>query len=249
MTQDSNAPRQVDGPTASAFTELSRMLHDDQPLSTTLQRVAELARDTIPELADVSITLVNDDQPSTVVFTGPLAVDLDERQYADGYGPCTDAAASGHTITVDTSSPAGASYPAFADLAASRGITHVLSVALPIPQRTVGALNMYSNARAPFAAASVGLAETFAGFAAVAITNAVVYRDALDLAAHLRTAMQTRAVIEQAKGIIVARNHCTTEEAFKALGQMSQRTHVKLRDVATTLVTDAENKRVTTAPR
>jgi len=225
------------------------MLHDDQPLSATLQRVAELARDTIPELSDVSVTLVNDDQPRTVVFTGPLAVDLDERQYADGFGPCTDAAASGHTILVDTSSPDHANYPEFADLAASRGITHVLSVALPIPQRTVGALNMYSNAKAPFAGASVALAETFAGFAAVAITNAVVYRNALDVTAHLRTAMQTRAVIEQAKGIIVAREHCTTDEAFTALSQASQRTHVKLRDVATKLVTDAENERVTTSTR
>jgi len=223
----------------SAFAELGRMLHDDQPLNTTLQRVAELARDIVPELSDVSVTLIDDDRPRTVVFTGALAVDLDERQYADGCGPCTDAAVSGNTILLNTNQPDD-SYPDFADLAASRGITHVLSVGLPIPQRTVGALNMYSNTQAPFAETSVELAETFAGYAAVAITNAVSYRNAVDLAAHLRTAMQTRAVIEQAKGILVARNHCTTDEAFSALSQMSQRSHVKLRDVATRLVASAE---------
>jgi GAF domain-containing protein len=238
MTQTSNASDPVVG-SASAFAELARMLHDDQPLNTTLQRVAELARDTVPELSDVSVTLMDDDQPRTVVFTGALAVDLDERQYAEGFGPCTDAAVSGNTILVDTARP-GDSYPDFAGLAASRGVTHVLSVGLPIPQRTVGALNMYSDAGAPFADASIALAETFAGYAAVAITNAVAYRDAVDLTAHLRTAMQTRAVIEQAKGILVARNHCTTEEAFTALSRMSQRSHVKLRDVAARLVASAE---------
>jgi GAF domain-containing protein len=214
------------------------MLHDDQPLSSTLQRVAELVRDTVPELSDASVTLMDDGRPRTVVFTGALAVDLDERQYADGFGPCTDAAVLGNTIVVDTKPP-GDGYPDFAELAASRGITHVLSVGLTIPGRTVGALNMYSNAGAPFAATSVALAETFAGYAAVAIANAVVYHDALDLTANLRNAMQTRAVIEQAKGILAARDHCTTDEAFRALSRMSQRTHVKLREIATRLVTSA----------
>jgi GAF domain-containing protein len=229
-----------DGP-ASAFAELGRILHDDRPLTPTLQRVAELAQTTIPELTDVSVTLIDDDQPRTVVFTGPLAVDLDERQYAIGFGPCTDAAVSGATILVDTQQP-GAAYPDFARVAASRGITHVLSVGLPIPQRTVGALNMYSSADTPFADASIALAETFAGFAAVAITNTVVYHDALDLASNLRLAMESRAVIEQAKGIIVAREHCTSDHAFAVLARMSQRSNIKLRDVAAALVSSAEGR-------
>ncbi len=208
-------------------------------MTPTLQRVAELARDTIAELADVSVTLIDDDRPRTVVFTGALAVDLDERQYANGFGPCTDAAVSGSTITVHTADPGG-SYPDFAGLAAARGVNHVLSVGLPIPQRTLGALNMYSGSEVAFAADSVDLAETFAGYAAVAIANAVSYHDARDLAANLRAAMESRAVIEQAKGIIVAREHCTVDEAFAALARMSQRTNVKLRDVASTLVARAE---------
>ena len=64
----------------------------------------------------------------------------------------------------------------------------------------MGALNMYSGARDVFAEESVVLAETFAGYAAVAIANTVVYRDALDLAAHLHRAIESRAVIEQATG-------------------------------------------------
>lgn len=222
---------------AVAFAQLGRILHDDQPLTPTLQRVATLAKQTIPELRDVSITLIDDDSPRTVVFTGPLAVDLDERQYAAGFGPCTDAAVSGNTIIVQTGS--ATTYPDFAGLAAARGVTQVLSVGLPIPQRTVGALNMYSDAQAAFTQASIALAETFAGFAAVAIANAVVYHDALDQAAHLQAAMESRAVSEQAKGIILAREHCTSEEAFALLARMSQRSNVKLRDVAEALVISA----------
>jgi GAF domain-containing protein len=223
----------------AAFAELGRMLHSDRPLTPTLHRVAELARDTIPELSDVSITLIKDDEPRTVVFTGPLAVDLDERQYAEGFGPCMDAAASGATIVVDTAEPEGR-YPDFASIAAVAGVTHVLSVGLPIPQRSIGALNMYSRAAKTFTAASIRLGEDFAGCAAVALANTVDYHDALELVSNLRTAMASRAVIDQAKGIIMARDRCTADDAFAALTRLSQRTHVKLRLVAERVVADAQ---------
>jgi hypothetical protein len=53
----------------------------------------------------------------------------------------------------------------------------------------------------------------------------------------MRRAMETRAAIEQAKGILVAQHHCTPEQAFELLIRMSQTTHRKLRDCATDLVT------------
>jgi GAF domain-containing protein len=215
------------------------MLHAERPLTPTLHRVAELARDTIPELSDVSITLIKDEQPRTVVFTGVLAVSLDERQYATGYGPCTDAAVSGSTILVDTSRPEE-QYPDFSAAAASAGVTHVLSVALPIPQRSIGALNMYSRATTSFSRDSIALAESFAGYAAVALANTVDYQDALDLVTNLRAAMASRAVIDQAKGIIMARERCSADEAFAVLTRLSQQQHVKLRLVADQVVTDAQ---------
>ncbi|GAA3551894.1 GAF and ANTAR domain-containing protein [Microlunatus spumicola] len=238
MTTPAPSPERRTNPT-TAFTELGRMLHSDRPLGPTLQRVAELARDTVPELTDVSVTLVKDDQPRTVVFTGPLAVDLDERQYAEGFGPCTDAAVSGATIVLDTARPDDR-YPEFAAIAAAAGVTHVLSVGLPIPQRSIGALNMYSRARTAFPASSIALAESFAGYAAFALANTLEYQDALDLVTNLRTAMASRSVIEQAKGIVMAREHCTADEAFGVLTRLSQHTHVKLRQVAERVVAEAQ---------
>ena len=55
----------------------------------------------------------------------------------------------------------------------------------------------------------------------------------------MRRAMETRAVIEQAKGILIAQQHCTPEQAFERLTRLSQTTDRKLRDCATDIVTTA----------
>ena len=76
----------------------------------------------------------------------------------------------------------------------------MMLVGLPIPRRTVGALNLYSRAEQPMSAHLAALAEAFAGYAAVAVANASLYQSALDEAHHMHQAMKNRVVIEQAKG-------------------------------------------------
>ena len=116
------------------------------------------------------------------------------------------------------------------------GVSHSLSVGLPVPQRTVGALNLYAVGDRAYEPQSVELAETFAEYAAVAIANAALYSSTASLAAQMQTAMQSRAVIEQAKGIIMGRNRCTADEAFTILVTMSQRRNEKLSKLAQGIV-------------
>ena len=225
-----------------ALAELARIRLDAQPLSRLLERVAQLAQDVLPTAKDVSVTLLDDDSPGgaagtararTVAFSGDLAVDLDERQYESGFGPCLDAAVSGETIMVDTAEDPR--YPQFAETARGRGVTHSMSVGLPIPQRMIGALNVYGGG-GPFSEDEVELAQAFAGHAAVAVANASLLASTADLARNLQIAMASRAVIEQAKGIIMAQRRCTSEEAFEVLRSTSQHSNVKLRALAQSIV-------------
>jgi GAF domain-containing protein len=224
--------------------ELARIRLDDQPLTKVLQRVAELAKEVLPEARDVSVTLLDDARggaaapvrAKTVAFTGDLAVDLDERQYRSGSGPCLDAAVSGETLMVDTSDDTR--YPEFSAAARRLGVTHSLSVGLPIPQRTIGALNVYSSAE-PFTDRDVESAHAFAGHAAVAVANAALFANTADLARNLQIAMASRAVIEQAKGILMAQRRCSADEAFELLRAASQRQNVKLRVLCQSIVDSA----------
>ena len=80
----------------------------------------------------------------------------------------------------------------------------------------------------------------FAGYAAVAVNNVTSYAGAVNEAASLRRAMQSRAVIEQAKGILMGRDRCTAEDAFDLLTRISPHRNVKLRDIAQTVVDAAQ---------
>ena len=218
-----------------AFAELALITVNTDSPEQTLRRVAELAKRSLGGVEDVSLTVIAGGQPRTVVFTGPLAVDLDERQYELGFGPCLDAAKTGQTILVDTSAD-DSPYREFARIAARAGVRHVLSVGLPIAQRSIGGLNIYCTTDAAPTSAFLQHADVFGTYAAVAVNNVTGYADAAADAANMRAAMASRAVIEQAKGIVMARDRCTAEEAFDILRRISQQQNVKLRDLAQALV-------------
>ena len=217
-----------------AFAELGQIKLGDDDLRAVLGRVAELARQTLPGAR----RLGHPDQSDlayTAAFTGPLARDLDETQYHEGHGPCLEAAQSAGTVTVPDMA-AETRWPGFARRAVDAGIGSSVSVALPLQQAVTGALNIYATQPAAFDQDAIELARTFAGYAAVAIANAHLYQTTATLAENMRRAMETRAVIEQAKGILVAQQHCTPEQAFELLTRLSQTTHRKLRDCAANLV-------------
>ena len=222
----------------NAFAELARIVVDAEPADQTLRRIAELAKETLGGVKDVSITVVENGRAQSVVFTGALAVDLDERQYKVGFGPCLDAAKSGQTIVVDTQE-SDTPYREFAQVANRAGVRHVISVGMPLDQRSIGGLNIYSTADDSVSEAVLEHAQMFAGYAAVTVANITSHANAINEAAHLRRAMESRAVIEQAKGIIMARDKCTAEEAFDMLTRISQQQNIKLRDLAQVIVGSA----------
>ncbi|MGY1829338.1 ANTAR domain-containing protein [Geodermatophilus sp. SYSU D01180] len=235
------APR---GPLAlqDALLELSRVEPDPWSLTVPLTRVAELAVASLAGTAEASVTLVHPAGAVTVGVTGPVAAELDERQYDAGSGPCTDAAASGSTVTVpDTATEAR--YRDLAALARRRGVTGVLAVGMPIDHRVVGSLNLYRTDGGAFDAAGREAARTFARFAAGAVVHAAAHAGAEELSRQLRRAMRSRAVIEQAKGVLMGRHGCTADEAFAILASRSQRRDRKLREVAAELVASVQRDR------
>src|ERR687898_3057000 len=103
MVNSSPAPdTDVSSDPAQAVAELAGRVVDDQPSEQRLRRIVELAKQTLNGVEDVSLTVIEDGRPRSVVFTGSLALDLDERQYEAGFGPCLDAAKTGQTIVVDS---------------------------------------------------------------------------------------------------------------------------------------------------
>jgi AmiR/NasT family two-component response regulator len=89
----------------------------------------------------------------------------------------------------------------------------------------------------------VRMAEEVASYIAVAVGNAHAYSEATTLAGQMQEAMRSRAVIEMAKGILMAQQGCDPDTAFTMLSHASQRSNRKLRDVAAAIVEGAQSAR------
>ncbi|MEU4339063.1 GAF and ANTAR domain-containing protein [Micromonospora lupini] len=220
---------------ADAFAELGRIRLGEMALDDVLQRVSELTKRVLPQPVEVSVTLVRGRTGHTAAFTDDLALEMDERQYAHWRGPCLEAASSGGILSVPNL-PAEDRWPEWAELGRAAGLGSSVSIGLPIQEAVVGALNVYARTPHAFDDDTITVLQTFAAYAAVALANAHLYASTATLAQQMQEAMASRAVIEQAKGIIMAERRCTPDEAFAVLSKVSQDSNRKVRDVAQAVV-------------
>jgi GAF domain-containing protein len=222
---------------AAAVAALLGIRLDQGPLEQVLQQLVNIAKDALPGADEVGITLVRGDRGWTAAYTGQLALDADELQYERGYGPCMDAGRTGTVLLMDDAREE-TRWPDYTAHVVPRGVLSSLSVPLPMQTDLIGAVNCYSRAPSAFPSEAVEIAQELAGHVAVAVANAVAYTDAATLARQMRTALESRAVIDQAMGVIMARNRCAADAAFTILTRASQTRNIKLRDVARSVVAE-----------
>ncbi|MDP9825063.1 GAF and ANTAR domain-containing protein [Kineosporia succinea] len=221
-------------PTA-VLTELLSIRLQGSSLEQLLRRYIDIAQAGVPGMDDVSVTLLRNERPFTASFSSDIALRADELQYGFGYGPCLDAASSGEVLRIHDMRDEPR-WPEYAEKVVRHGILSAVSVPLPLQTDLIGALNWYGREPgAPDETVEAGV--EIAAHVAVAISNAVSADDNAKLAAEMQTAMASRAVIEQAKGVIMAQNRCDAEQAFEVLRIASMGRNVKLRDLARDIVT------------
>jgi hypothetical protein len=125
----------------------------------------------------------------------------------------------------------------FADTAAHLGVQSSLSLHIPTDTAEVAAsLNLYSREQLELSHHQIRLAATYAEQLAATLQSVDAYKSTAKLAQDMANAMASRAVIEQAKGILMADEHITADEAFDRLTTLSQDTNTKLRTIAQRLV-------------
>lgn len=222
----------------AAMSALTGALETTSDYSEMLDAVCAEAIRVVPGADMASITAIEDDGARTAAFTDERALKVDEAQYACGDGPCLRAAATGETVRLSLAT-ASELWPDFVAHAKQLGVGSYLAAPLRVDEHLSGAINLFGFDNHGFQEADSKLLELYTTMVSFGLRTMRRYRETLALAQNLDVAMQSRAVIEQAKGILMATHKISDAEAIDRLITRSQQTNTKLRQVAIDFVRTA----------
>lgn len=164
------------------------------------------------------------------------ATDVEEEQLGVDGGPCVDAIRSGAPLEVLDIEVEGWRWPAFAIVARARGFRAVHAIPLQLRGQTLGGLNLFSEQPGAFDDRDFAVASAMVQIAAISIVQHQSLNGQSEINAQLQQALETRTVIEQAKGIISQQRGVPVEEAFGLLRRHSRNNQRGLKEIAALIV-------------
>jgi transcriptional regulator with GAF, ATPase, and Fis domain len=217
------------GGSADAFADIARTLLAEGDVQHTLQKICDLAVETIDGCDHAGVSFLKGSNVHTPAASDDVPRAVDAIQYETGEGPCLDAIRE-HEVFETGDLGRERRWPNFSARAQREtGVTSALCFRLFVEGDTLGALNLFSKAADAFDEHSRTVGIVFAAHAAVALSTAMHDEQ-------MEEALQSRDLIGQAKGILMAREGINADQAFDMLRRASQRLNVKLRDVAGSVV-------------
>jgi GAF domain-containing protein len=217
---------------ARQLSELARQMQAEPDMPALLQRITEAAVLEIDGAEYACISLVEGGVVRPQAATDDLVKRVDSRESELNEGPCITSLREEVTVRSDDFEKEER-WPRFVAAAMEEGIRSMLAVQLFVEADNLGALNIYATQPDAFTEHDETIAMLLAVHAAIAMTASMTE-------SNLRTALDSRDTIGQAKGILMERYKISSIEAFHLLVVASQRTHRKLRDLADTLTTTGE---------
>jgi transcriptional regulator with GAF, ATPase, and Fis domain len=161
-------------------------------------------------------------------------VELFELQLQEG--PCFDAFRSQGAVRAATGGDIATRWPQFAEHAREGGFVSVSAVPLRLRGQAVGALNLFSTREGALDDGDLGVAQAMADVATIGILQERLIHDQSILTSQLETALRSRVVIEQAKGIVAERNRVDVDTAFVHIRHFARNTNRRLSDVARSII-------------
>jgi GAF domain-containing protein len=220
---------------SSELAEVSRLVDDDD-VTSVVERMVRRAVRTIPCCEHATVTVeVDDGRLETLCGAEitPLAHTVDEPQ--PWPGPILDAIRYREPRRVEDAETEQR-WPEFSERMRAAGFRSCLALPLPAYRRPSVGCTLFSSQPNQFSEHVLDLVLLFALHAGATFDNAALYEDSRQLVDHLHTALATRDLIGQAKGVLMRSLSCDSDTAFDVLRRASQRRNVKLRALAADLV-------------
>jgi GAF domain-containing protein len=175
---------------------------------------------------------------------------LEVCQLQSDEGPCLDCVRTGTSVVSEDLAAERARWPAFVDVALAAGFRSVVAVPLRLRDQTIGGLNMFNSGAGLMPEADRRLAQALADVATIGILQQRSSHRSSRLAEQLQFALNSRVLIEQAKGVLAERNGIDMDAAFASLRKYARDNNLKLADVAFSIVRGAiDPTAIVTPPR
>jgi GAF domain-containing protein len=223
---------------ADVFVEFADTLIDDYDVIEFLLMVTNRAAELIGA-SDVGLLLA--DQRGHLQFMAASNEDmkrLELFQVQVNEGPCRDAFESGQPVVNADLAEAHDRWPSFAPRAAADGYRCAHAFPLRLRQEVIGAIGVFGTDARPWDEAEVHIAQALAHVATIGLLQERAIRRGEVIAEQLQSALNSRIVIEQAKGAIAQFHNVTVDAAFVLLREHARRTKQRLGDVAIAALTD-----------
>ncbi len=157
-------------------------------------------------------------------------------QLQNDEGPCMEAFATGAPVIDNDLHVATARWPRFAPYAVDNGYGSVYAIPLRLRGNIIGALNLFRAEPDMLAEGDIALAQALADLASITILQDAAAIEALRRDEQLQHALDSRIIIEQAKGMLAEHKHIDMASAFDRIRARARNTNTKLTDLATDIV-------------
>jgi transcriptional regulator with GAF, ATPase, and Fis domain len=220
---------------ADRVAEVAELLKAEEVPDETLRRLTALAVELIPGGAAAAVTIAPDGPALTVAVSDQRLDELHRLQFDSGDGPVVETLRHNEPRRVDDTA-AERRWPAFCRAADRAGFGSCLVLPLRTDRQPPGAVALYGMQTNVFRGAAHDIALLLTAQGGTAVRNASLYRACLSLVASLQARLESRAVIEQAKGVLHAELGVSPAEAFHLLSRFSQNTNQRVRSVSADLL-------------
>ncbi|MBC3192250.1 GAF and ANTAR domain-containing protein [Pseudonocardia sp. C8] len=173
--------------------------------------------------------------------TGEDARHLEHRQLQVGEGPCLDCHRTGRAVAVPDMAEAVERWPRFAVTCRQAGFAGVHALPMRYRDQVVGAMNLFARTPGPWGPATARVAQALTDVATIGLLQHRERTDQATVIDQLQTAVTSRVVIEQAKGVLGERIGMDPEQAFQVLRRYARRHNRRLTDLARAVVTGTED--------
>lgn len=214
-----------------AFREYARVLLGPYEIGTVLYQLT----DHVVEVLDIDgagVSLTHDDEGLTfVTATDATIAVVEEAQVALDEGPCHQAFHTGEVVAADDLADEER-WPGYRDAAIASDVHAAAAIPMPVGDQRIGVLNLYRRSAGPWPQVDLDVAQLLADMASGYILNATQLAESHSLTTQLQHALESRILVEQAKGVLAERNDISVHEAFEAMRSHARHTGTRIHKVS-----------------